>query len=125
MGRIIPLRRSIRKRYPNQPVAGARFAGLYDPLADAKMMTTLQKDFLGWVFQTGELRIQANQQLKIYSSPDETSLKLFQRKCTNAAETFKKAEIDKLTTSCQGKTLCTGAKDCHGKNASLLPIKPT
>jgi hypothetical protein len=90
------------KALTKPPVSGAKFTGLFDPLSDAKMMANLQKDFLGWVFQAGELRIKVNQQLKTYSSPDETT-EAFQRKCATAAETFKKAEIDKLTTSARVK----------------------
>ncbi len=90
------------KAFSAKPVAGARFIGIESPLSDIKMMTNLQKDFLGWIFQTGELRLQVNQQLKVFSAPGE-SPEVFQKKCSAAAEAFKKAEVDKLTASSKTK----------------------
>ncbi len=62
------------------------------------MISNLQKDFLDWVYQSGELRMKANLSLKQFAGPD-ISLVDFKQKCRDAAEKQKASEIAKITAS--------------------------
>jgi hypothetical protein len=85
-----------------QPAGGAKFAGIDTPLADPKLVASMQKDFLDWVFQTGELRIMANLSLKQFASPS-ANRDQFVKQCEQAAETAKQAEIGKIKTAMKTK----------------------
>ena len=85
-----------------QPAGGARFAGIETPLADTKLVASMQKDFLDWVFQTGELRIMANLSLKQFATPS-TNKDAFIKQCQQSAEESKQAEISKLKTAMKTK----------------------
>lgn len=80
----------------------AVFASLDSPLSDSKIMGSMNKDFSDWVFQTGEMRIQANLSLKLFTGPD-TSADAFKAQCETAAEAMRKVDLDKLTDAKQRK----------------------
>lgn len=90
------------KAFAQQAVGGAKFVPLESILTDAKAMANLQKDFLGWVFQTGEMRIQANLALKKYAG-SSVNRDMFIKQCAQAAEASKQAEINKLKTGANSK----------------------
>lgn len=91
------------KSYIGQQAApGARFESINPPLDDLKLMTSMQKDFINWVFQTGEIRLLANTGLKLFGSPGETQ-ESFINKCKKAAESQRKAEGEKVKTSYKTK----------------------
>lgn len=88
--------------FSNQAVGGAKYTPLENPLADVKLMAGMQKDFMGWVFQTGEMRIQANLTLKQFAGPS-VSKENFIKQCNQMAETSKQAEINKYKASAKTK----------------------
>ncbi len=73
----------------------AEFDSLDQPLADAKIMSSMSKDFEDWLYQSGEMQIFANNDLKEYASP-EISREQFLEQCKNAAQSAQKTEMDKV-----------------------------
>jgi hypothetical protein len=87
--------------FEDHPVQGARFEALPAWLGDARALSTLEKDFTDWIYQTGTLRLLANEGLKVYAAPgDETN---FRRSCEQAADQAKSAEQDKLDSTYRRK----------------------
>ncbi len=84
------------------PDPQARFAPLEAPLNDVKLMSSLQKDFLEWVYYNSQVTVRANDNLKIYAGP-ETSEADFRRQCSMAASALREAEIKKVSASFDSK----------------------
>jgi len=84
------------EKLENQPSPQARFIGLDASFGDAKLLTSLQKDFLDWVFRTTQITARANQALKIYAGPDVSPAE-FRTACSDAARQARDAEITRLT----------------------------
>jgi hypothetical protein len=76
----------------------ARFASLEAPLNDVKMMNTLQKDFLEWVYRSAQVTVRANESLDVYAGPEITEGD-FHAKCSRAAEQACGAELKKASTT--------------------------
>jgi hypothetical protein len=85
-----------------QIVPDSVFESMKHPMDDVKMITALKKDFSVWVYQTGELRINANTALKEYASPG-VSREEFIVRCKKAAESSAKIEMDDLSESIKKK----------------------
>ncbi len=81
----------------------ALFASLDQPLSDVKVMGSIQKDFSDWIFQTSEIRIQANSSLKLFASP-KVSAEEFKQQCKITAESQRKDELEKLADAQKRKT---------------------
>jgi hypothetical protein len=90
------------KALSGQAVGGAKYGSLENPLADVKMVAAMQKDFLDWVFQTGELRVQANLALKEYAGP-ETGKDDFVKQCEKSAQSARDDEIAKFQSGTKAK----------------------
>ncbi len=90
------------RQMTSQAVGGARFAALEQPLADPRMMSNLQKDFLDWIYQTGELRMKANLTLKQFAGP-EITMDEFKEKCSQVAELLYSADVFKLKAAQKSK----------------------
>ena len=82
----------------SQPLPQARFAALPGWLADARRVTTLQRDFNDWVYRTGTVKLRANPTLKIFTDPEATAAD-FRERCGQAARAGLQAEVDKLSRS--------------------------
>jgi hypothetical protein len=80
------------------PVPSARFGSIDSPLNDAKLMTSLQKDFNDWVYRTSFVKARANQALKVFAGPDVSQAE-FMKACAEAARQARDAEIEKKTAS--------------------------
>jgi len=80
----------------------ARFAGLEDPLGNAKVLSALQKDFAEWVYRTSQVRLHVNDALKVYAGP-ETTTAAFHELCSQAAHAGGDAEMAKLSASYDAK----------------------
>jgi hypothetical protein len=80
------------------PDPQGRFAGLEAPFTDSRLMAGLQKDFLDWCYRTGDVTVQANEPLKVYSGPPTSPLE-FQELVRQAAGSALEAERTKVTTS--------------------------
>ncbi len=78
-----------------QPVRDGRFAAIEEPLADAKIVRTLQTDFVDWVYRGTEVIVKANETLKVYAGPDVSDEK-FAQQCQKAAAEKAEVEADKV-----------------------------
>jgi hypothetical protein len=79
----------------DQPAPEARFAALEAPFSDAKIMATLEKDFADWAFYAIQIKIRANEALKVYAGPQVTQAE-FRTLCSNAARAGREAEAKKV-----------------------------
>ncbi|HPH96445.1 MAG TPA: DUF87 domain-containing protein [Anaerolineaceae bacterium] len=70
----------------------ARFSSLEAPLDDAKALAALQKDYIDWAYRTCQLRIKANETLKVYAGPEVTTGE-FREMCSKAARASRDAEL--------------------------------
>lgn len=82
----------------NKPAPQARFTIPESPLSDAKLMSSIQKDFVDWVYRSSQVTVRANETLKVFAGPEITQAD-FRRMCTEAAQKSRDAEIDKLSAS--------------------------
>jgi hypothetical protein len=80
------------------PDPQASFDSIEVPLTDAKMMSTLEKDYLDWAYRTTEVIVRSNEALKVYAGPD-VSHSEFRRLCDEAARQGCDAEIEKTEDS--------------------------
>jgi hypothetical protein len=74
----------------------SRFGTIDAPLNDAKLMTSMQKDFTDWVYRNSSVTARANQALKVFAGPD-VSRADFMKACSDAAANARDAEIAKKT----------------------------
>ncbi len=79
----------------DQPAPEARFATLEVPFSDAKILAALEKDFIDWAFRTIEIKVRANETLKVYAGPEITQAE-FRTLCSNAAREGFKDEAKKI-----------------------------
>lgn len=93
----------------SRPLPEAVFADLPGALSDSKAVNGWQRDFVDWVYRTGNVTIRANEELKVYAGP-EVSEADFLQMCRTAAAERASAEIDKL-------------KSDHDKKADALNDK--
>lgn len=85
-----------------QAQSQARFTHLPGWLNDARRVKTLKDSFLDWVYQSGTIRLRANETLKVYGSPDLSTAE-FRERCGQAARQGLEAELKKLETSNSNK----------------------
>jgi Predicted ATPase len=78
-----------------QPQPNAAFRTVPAWLADPARVNAMGKDFLDWVFRTGNIKIKANALLKVYAGP-EVSEDAFKQQCSAAIQTAMQAEAEKL-----------------------------
>ncbi len=78
------------------PSPSSRFGTIDSPLNDAKLMTSLQKDFADWVFRNSSIKARANEALKVYAGPDVSRAE-FMKACADAASDARDAETAKKT----------------------------
>jgi hypothetical protein len=89
-------------RFDDRPAPEARFAPLEAPLSDAKILTALEKDFIDWAFRTIQIRVRANETLKVYAGP-EVGQAEFRTLCSNAARAAREAEAGKVEVAFEKK----------------------
>lgn len=85
-----------------RPDPRARFSIPESPLSDARLMTSMQKDFVDWVYRSSQATVRANEALKIYAGP-EVSQADFRKQCSEAAQSGRDAEIAKASTTYEKK----------------------
>ncbi len=83
-------------RLDDRPDPRARFIIPEAPLSDAKLMNSLQKDFLDWVYNTTEVTVRANETLKFFAGPETTQADFLQM-CSKAAQEGREAESEKVS----------------------------
>jgi hypothetical protein len=80
----------------DQPLSDATFDSLEKlSIVDARFIRDLQSDFADWIYRTQTLKLRVNQVLDVVAEPG-LSDEEFRRKCQDAAEEKKKAELDTL-----------------------------
>lgn len=84
------------------PDPQARYAVPEAPFTDPKTMTMLEKDFLDWVYRTIQVKVRANEQLKLYAGPQISSAE-FRTQCAEAARQGRDAEIRKISSAYDAK----------------------
>jgi len=77
------------------PDSQARFSGLEIPLNDEKAIRALEQDFEDWIYHEVAVTVRANEELAIYAGP-QISRSEFRRLCSEAAQTGRADEIDKV-----------------------------
>lgn len=82
-------------RLHSQPMPASVFDQLPAWLESSRNLKSLSSDFVDWVYRTGEIRIRANETLKVYAGPEVTSA-AFREMCSDAARNQVDQEIDKL-----------------------------
>ncbi len=85
------------------------FHALEQPLGDVKTMGSLNNDFEDWLYQTGNIEIFANNELKEYA-PAQIGKDQFLIQCKNAAQSAEKTELDKLEVAKKKKVDTIQAK---------------
>ncbi len=95
------------------PDPQAHFASLDAPMNDAKLMSTLQKDFLEWAYRTAQVTMRANEGLDVYTGP-ETTEGDFHAQCSRAAQQACEVEIRKTSATYDSKLRTLGDKLEHG-----------
>jgi hypothetical protein len=80
------------------PDPQASFASIEAPLTDARILSSMEKDFLDWAYRTTEAIVRSNEALKVYTGPD-VSHSEFRRLCDEAARQGRDAEIKKTEDS--------------------------
>jgi hypothetical protein len=89
-------------RLDDHPAPEARFTTLEAPFGDAKILAVLEKDFIDWAYRTIQIRIRANETLKVYAGP-EVSQAEFRTLCSNAARAGREAEAKKVEAEFERK----------------------
>jgi hypothetical protein len=79
----------------DQPDPRARYASLEAPLSEAKIMKSMERDFVDWNYHNSSVTVRANEELDIYAGP-EISQAEFRRLCSEAAQEGLEAEMDKI-----------------------------
>lgn len=77
------------------PAPEASFSDLKAPLTDAKLLKSLERDFLDYIYHGAGLRLSSSPTLKVVAEPGMTKAD-FHKKCTEAAQQARDAETDKL-----------------------------
>jgi hypothetical protein len=82
-------------RLDRQADPQARFAALAAPLNDARLLTDMERDFVDWVYRASQIKVWANESLKVYAGP-EVSPAEFRTQCAEAARAQRDAELAKV-----------------------------
>jgi hypothetical protein len=78
-----------------QPAPGARFSVLEAPLSDAKVMKSLENDFIDWAYRRSAVTVFANSTLKHFAGPPITEGE-FRKQVSEEARKGRDTEIKKL-----------------------------
>jgi hypothetical protein len=74
------------------------FAPLQAPLDNAKILATLQKDFIDWAYRTSQVRLRYNPSLNVSAGP-EISTADFRQECSQAARAGRDDELNRIDAS--------------------------
>ncbi len=102
----------------NQPLPGVGFDSLDDPFSDGRRLKSLERDFQDWLYRTTEVVVRANETLDVYAG-DETSVEVFAKLCTDAANERSQMEMDKVSDS-YGRKLVKIVKRLKSEERELL-----
>ena len=77
------------------PIPEARFTTLETPLSELRLLRSLERDFLDWVYRTARLSVRAHEELGVYAGP-EVSQADFWRMCTTQSRLRRDEALAKL-----------------------------
>ena len=80
------------------PVRNGRFVSIDPPLSESKLIRSFETDFVDWVYRNTEVKVKANESLKVFGGPD-ISDDDFADACMKAAEAKMEVEIKKVAKS--------------------------
>ncbi|HAL16203.1 MAG TPA: hypothetical protein DCP32_05460 [Anaerolineaceae bacterium] len=98
-----------REEVMSSPLPGARYAAIPEWLSDARLINSLQSDFVDWVVRNGTLRVRANEVLKVFAGPEVTTAE-FREMCSKAARDAMQAELSKVELTYKKKMETLEAK---------------
>ncbi|MHB0988917.1 MAG: helicase HerA domain-containing protein [Bellilinea sp.] len=98
-----------REEVMSSPLPGARYAAIPEWLSDARLINSLQSDFVDWVVRNGTLRVRANEALKVFAGPEVTTAE-FREMCSKAARDAMQAELSKVELTYKKKMETLEAK---------------
>jgi hypothetical protein len=84
-----------RSEIDSAPVANAGFAALEPPFTDGKLIKSMAKDFLDYVYHDAGLTLLTNETLHMVAQPGVTEAD-FLRQCMQAAQEKRSGEIEEL-----------------------------
>jgi hypothetical protein len=84
-----------RDTIDSSPIREAQFAELVPPFTDGKLVKSMVKDYLNFVYHAAGLTVLKNEGLKLIAQPD-TSRADFLTQCSEVAREMRDEEIDKL-----------------------------
>ncbi len=84
------------------PAPEARFINLEEPLSDAKVVKTMETDFIDWIYRGTEVMVKANETLEVYAGPNEAE-ETFEKACQKAAAEKAEVEADKIEAQFEKK----------------------
>ena len=90
------------RRLEARPTADASFGGLSGEFADEVKLRSREKEFSDWIFRNAEIKIWANDELKVYGGP-ELSKEAFLKVCQDEADKGRDDEIEKAKEKIETK----------------------
>ncbi len=84
------------------PAPEARFVNLEEPLSDARVVKSMETDFVDWIYRGSEVMVRANEALKVYAGPNIAEEK-FEKECQKAAAAKAEVEADKIEARIEKK----------------------
>lgn len=90
------------RELPLQPSPGARFDVLEAPLTEAKLIKSMETDFVDWIYRRSSVTVFANEELDLFYGPPTTEGE-FRKKLSEAAREQLEEEIKKLKTTYKKK----------------------
>ena len=85
-----------------KPAPEATFSTLETPLSDGSLLHSMEADFVDWIYRTLEVKVRANEELKIYAGPD-VSQSEFRTQAAEAARQQRDEELEKVKDSYKTK----------------------
>ena len=96
------------------PDPQARFAAPDGPVADAHMLSALQKDFADWAYRKSKVTVRANTDLGVFATP-EVSQADFMKACSDAACQARDADTAKATATLDRQIATLQEKLAHAE----------
>jgi hypothetical protein len=85
-----------------QAAPQARFSTLEQPFSNAKTLRSMETDFIDWIYRTVEVKVFANEKLKLYAGPPITEGQ-FRKMCSEEARKLRDSDIEKVKDSFERK----------------------
>jgi hypothetical protein len=97
------------RELPSRPAPNAHYAVLEAPLSDAKLVKSMESDFVDWIYRRSSVTVYANDDLKLYAGKPTTEGE-FRKMAAEAAREGRDEELKKLQTSYKKKLSALNTK---------------